>query len=159
MSSIYGKTIKKVHGPYNRYDGRKHVVIVFEDLSKRTVSYPKYLMEQHLGRILDPDLETIDHIDRDYTNDNLDNLRIVERSKHCKEDAVHVELVEFTCALCGCIGRQAGRNLKHNKKLGKAGPFCGKSCAGKYGAYVQNGYLEKFGNTYEDVRKYYYLIK
>jgi hypothetical protein len=61
---MYGKEIKKVHGPYTRQqDGRQHVVVVFVDLSKKTISYPKYLMEQKLGRELDPDLETIDHID------------------------------------------------------------------------------------------------
>ena len=98
---IYGKEIKKVHGPYEREDGRFHVVIVFVDNTKKTVSYPKYLMEQKLGRELDPDLETIDHIDTNFLNNDPDNLRIIARPKHCKEDTIHVELVEIECALCG----------------------------------------------------------
>lgn len=146
---MYGKTIKKVHGPYtSEKDGRQRVVIVFEDLSKKTVSYPKYLLEQELGRELDPDLETVDHIDTNFLNNERSNLRIIPRSKHCKEDAIHVELVEIECALCGMKAKKKGKDLLNNKKQGKAGPFCGRSCAGKYNSYVQYGYLEKFGNTY-----------
>ncbi len=152
---IYGKEIKKVHGPYKRDDGRKHVVVVFIDDTKKTVSYPKYLMEQYLGRELDPNLETIDHIDRDFTNDSLENLQIKERVEHVKEDILRVELVEIECPICLRKVNKKAHTLQHNKKLGKAGPFCGKSCAGVYGAYVQNGYMEKLGNTYEDIRKYY----
>jgi hypothetical protein len=58
--SIYGKEIKKVYGPYKRDDGRYHVVVVFVDNKKKIISYPKYQMEQKLGRELDPDLETVD---------------------------------------------------------------------------------------------------
>ena len=47
------KKVKKVHGPYTRKDGRKHVVTVFEDGSKKTTSYPKWVKEQELGRELD----------------------------------------------------------------------------------------------------------
>ena len=32
---MYGKEIKKVHGPYKRNDGRFHVVVVFVDESKK----------------------------------------------------------------------------------------------------------------------------
>ena len=44
----------KVYGPYTRKDGRKHVVIVNNNGTKTTKSYPRYLMEQHLGRSLEP---------------------------------------------------------------------------------------------------------
>ena len=156
---IYNKEIKKVHGPYKRKDGRKHVIVVFIDNTKKTISYPKYLLEQHLGRELDPDLETVDHIDRDFTNDELSNLQIKERVEHCMEDVTRVELIEIKCPICLKIVKKDAGQLAHNKKLGKAGPFCSKSCAGIYGAYVQNGYMEKLGNTYEDIRKYYKINK
>jgi hypothetical protein len=61
--------------------------------------------------------------------------------------------------LCGKKAIKDPNDLKHNKLMGKAGPFCGRSCAGLYGAYVQNGYMDKIGNTYEDIRKYYQLNK
>ena len=39
-------------GPYMRPDGRKHFIVVKPDGSRTTLSYPKYLMEQALGRLL-----------------------------------------------------------------------------------------------------------
>src|SRR5580704_15869782 len=44
-----------VHGPYLRKDGRKHVVLYWRENDARrrqTISYPKWLMEQHVGRTL-----------------------------------------------------------------------------------------------------------
>lgn len=157
--NVYKKDIKKVHGPYTRKDDRQHVVLVFTDLSKQTVSYPKFLMEQHIGRELDPNIETIDHIDGNFSNNNFDNLRIIERSEHAKQDAIYVEKVEIICPLCGNTALKRAKDLAHNKKNGKAGPFCGRSCAGKYSSYVQNGCMEKIGNSYEDIRKYYKITK
>lgn len=44
--------MNKIYGPYLRKDGRQHLVIV-EDNKKYTISYPKWLMENHLKRKLD----------------------------------------------------------------------------------------------------------
>lgn len=149
---------RKIYGPYLRKkDGRKHVVWVKSDGSKTTISWPKWLMEEHLGRMLDVD-ETVDHINRDFTDDRLENLRVVPRSIHVSDDARRVRIVKFICAWCKNEGQQTPAYLDHNAKNGKAGPFCGKSCAGKYGAYVQNG-GERFGRTPAPPREYYYNTK
>ena len=69
----------KVHGPYSRPDGRKHVILNNTNIPKgtqgklKTVSYPKALKEIELGRVLDLD-ETIDHNDRNRSNDDTNNL-------------------------------------------------------------------------------------
>lgn len=128
----------KVYGPYLRKDGRQHVIVV-TGKGRRTVSYPKWIMEQHLGRRLDPNRETVDHIDRDFTNNSIENLQILPRSKHAEIDAVRVQDVDLTCALCGCTFSRSARAINHGAREGKAGPFCTKSCAGRYGAMVQNG--------------------
>lgn len=129
----------KVYGPYTRKeDNRKHVIIVFEDGSRRTVSYPKFLMEQHLGRQLDPDLETVDHIDRDVTNDVISNLRVIDRVTHVKEDAKRREEQLEACVWCDNIFALS-KNQVNNRAKKLAGPFCSRSCSGKYGADVQNG--------------------
>jgi hypothetical protein len=131
---IYDKLIKKVHGPYSRKDNRKHVVIVFEDDSKKTVSYPKYLMEQQLGRELDPDLETIDHINRDFTNNDISNLQIIERSEHAKLDAERTKEQQFVCEVCNkefTLTSWQLHDAVQNRKKGKTGPYCSRSCAGK----------------------------
>ncbi len=128
----------KVYGPYLRKDGRQHVVLI-DGERRRTVSYPKWLMEQHLGRELDPDTETVDHIDDDFTNNSLDNLRILTRKKHASEDSIRVVHPSFTCPWCDTIFTRAPNQVDHHAKQGKAGPFCTRSCAGKYGASVQAG--------------------
>lgn len=74
----------KVTGPYTRSDGRKHLCLNNSKLSKgdpnktRTLSYPKALVEVREGRLL-ADNETADHIDEDFTNDDLNNLQILTR--------------------------------------------------------------------------------
>jgi len=95
------ENIKKVHGPYLRKDGRKHVIICYYDGTKRTVSYPKYLMELKLGRRLDKDLETVDHIDGDLTNNDINNLEILTRRKHAKKDAWYAKEIKCNCPYCG----------------------------------------------------------
>ena len=73
---VYSDVVK-VYGPYKAKDSRLRVVLAFKDGSKKTVSYPKYIMEIHLGRYLTID-ETVDHIDCDPLNNDLTNTR-----NHC----------------------------------------------------------------------------
>lgn len=150
----------KVYGPYYRKDGRQHVIVISDGV-RRTVSYPKFLMEQHLGRVL-LDNETVDHIDRNFKNNDLENLRVVDKVTHGKEDAKRVKLVEFICVLCGVQASRAANQLSHNAVLGKAGPFCSKQCSGKYGAKLQRGRANKLPVQptvpIED-REYYYNDK
>lgn len=70
-----------------RADGRKHVIIYDHETKKRrTQSYPRYIMEQLLGRALE-DWETVDHIDEDFTNDDPANLQILSRSANAAKSA------------------------------------------------------------------------
>ena len=134
------KKIVRINGPYTRKsDGRKYMSVYFDDGSKSTRSYPKWLMEQKLGRALHPVKETVDHIDRDFTNDSLENLRVVPMGKHAREDHVRVRRVQVTCVRCRKKALKRARDLHNNAKKGKAGPFCSRRCAGKYSAEVQNG--------------------
>lgn len=126
----------KVYGPYTGKDGRQRVIL-HENGKGNTVSYPKFLVETHIGRKLQFD-ETIDHIDGDFTNNDLTNLRIVNRSEHCSDDIVRRKYIEMVCVECGNVFLSDWKDRKRNK----AGPFCRKSCSGKYGKKVQMG-MEK----------------
>jgi len=140
MESTILAGVRKVHGPYVRKkDGRSHVVIVYNDGTKRTVSYPKFLVEFVLGRELDPVEETVDHIDDDFTNNAWSNLRIVPKSKHVAEDQKLAVKVTVKCRLCGALARKRPNHLNHNAKMGKAGPFCSHKCTGTYSREVQLG--------------------
>ena len=129
-------TGSRVLGPYKRKDGRMHVVIYWTPERKKTVSYPKFLMECHLNQVLAANL-TVDHFDGDFTNNALENLRILDRVTHCQDDALRLSTFkEFTCPQCTTVFTLRGRLLTEavrNRTQGKAGPFCNRRCAGKYG--------------------------
>lgn len=132
------RTIKKVYGPYTRRDGRKHVIVMFTNGTRDTVSYPKYLMEQHLGRKLE-DWETVDHINDDFTDDRLENLQILSRLDNYLKSVKPAEMVTFTCPQCGKEATKLARQIRANQgKQGRAGPFCSRQCSGRYGTDVQN---------------------
>jgi hypothetical protein len=123
----------KVYGPYTRKDGRQHIIL-YKDGMRKTVSYPKYLLEQKLGRSLLPN-ETCDHIDNDYTNNCLDNLQVLTRSDNArKENALRPkEMGTFTCPVCNVSFTKPMNCVRHNRKQHKSGPYCSRSCAGKGG--------------------------
>jgi hypothetical protein len=134
---------EKVFGPYKRQDGRQIVIIKNDDGSYRTVSYPKYLVEQNVGRPLDPDQETVDHIDSNKDNNNLDNLRIVPRQQHSGDDTRRVKLVAFDCHMCGKKFERSPRLIRDKSKKGRGGPFCSRQCAGRYARRLQLKLLDK----------------
>lgn len=131
----------KIKGPYLRASGRKHITLTpLNGGKRRKISYPKYLMELHLGRYL-VEPETVDHINQDKTDDRIENLRVINRSDHSREDARRLKEQSFNCPTCQEKFNQVGSKLhdtRSSRRKGKAGPFCSRSCAGKYGAAVQN---------------------
>jgi len=135
---------EKTFGPYTRPDNRKIVIVVYETGNRRTVSYPKWLMEQHLGRQLDKNTETVDHIDRNHSNDQLSNLRIVERKQHSADDTRRVKLVDFTCSMCRKPFQRSPRLVRDKNKKGSRGIFCSRQCSGKYARLRQLGQIDKF---------------
>ena len=114
---------KKLYGPYTRKDGRQVVILKTPGASNdhQTVSYPKYLVEQALGRYL-LENETVDHIDGDFSNNEFSNLRVVDRSVHCSSHNKKVLLKTAVCQICGA--KFQTRRL-HVKTCGS------KSCNGR----------------------------
>lgn len=136
------KSVKTVNGPYihttGRLEGRSYVDIYFDDGTKTTKLYSRFLMEKHLGRKLKYD-ETVDHINEDPTDDRLENLQVLSRSENARKSASKrsIEMITFRCPECGEWVEKKARNVRSNRKKGRDGPFCGKSCAGKHSARKQ----------------------
>lgn len=148
----------KVHGPYKQKSGRQFVIVIEDDGVRRTVSYPKWLLELQLGRRLDPDLETVDHIDSNFDNNNLDNLRIMPRNEHSSEDTRRVKHVKFNCAWCKNEFERSPRLVRDKARKNKAGPFCSRTCAGKYSRKLQLKLIDKF-DTQPIIDSEYYKKK
>lgn len=143
-----------VYGPYDRHDGRVTVVLYYPTTGRRTsMSYPKWLKEQELGYLLGID-DTIDHHDRNITNNDHRNLKVLPRAEHAKLDCTRALLVEQECLWCGKTLVRHGNDIRYNAKKGKAGPFC-KQCAGKYGSMIQNGTIERLPAQEAVVSQYY----
>lgn len=134
----------KVYGPYKRTDGRQLVIVVDKNGVRRTVSYPKWLMELQLGRKLGPD-ETIDHWDSNIDNNNMDNLRVMPRDEHSADDTRRVKPVKFKCAWCDQEFERSPRLIRDKARKNKAGPFCSRPCAGKYSRMLQLKLIDKLG--------------
>ena len=142
----------EVYGPYLRKDGRQHVVLYSSSLnSRKTVSLPKVLVEINTGERLKPG-ETVDHIDRDFTNDSLDNLLVRSRHEHTSLDVKRVEYEPIACVRCGTMFTPTS---KHGRR--ESGPFCSRKCTGEHGADIQNNR----GNVIKSEinKRYYYLDK
>lgn len=133
----------KIFGPYRRKDSRQIVIVVDRKGKRRTVSYPKWIMECQLGRPLDKDLETIDHMDSNFENNELDNLRIVPRNEHSGDDTRRVKYVKFNCAWCDEQFERSPRLVRDKARKNKAGPFCSRTCAGKYSRMLQLKLIDK----------------
>ena len=121
----------KIYGPYLRKDGRKHVVIVREDGTKTTKSWPRVLMEKSLGRELLPE-ETVDHIDGNFSNDSLNNLQLLSLEDNARKAVVPAEQLTLFCKVCGKeFQRRKAIHLYETIVRKKDGPFCSHKCVGK----------------------------
>lgn len=129
----------KIYGPYTRKDGRQHI-IKYENGKRTTQSYPRYLMEQKLGRKLLPN-EEVDHKDNDFTNNDLNNLQILtgtaNKLKEMNREHRKAKLYIGTCSICGVEFTKSLAQVKHNRKQTKSGPFCSRKCAGIHNTNIQ----------------------
>lgn len=133
----------RVYGPYKERRGRKIVIVVYPDGTRETISYPKYLVEKAIGMKLDRDMGTIDHIDGNFDNNDLSNLKIVPRVEHSTLDTRRVKLIKYKCLMCEKEFERSPRLVRDKAKKGKAGPYCSKSCAGKYARLLQLARIDK----------------
>ena len=104
LSLYHGYT--SVLGPYKRKDGREHIILNKSNVPNgtkgklKTISYPKAIMEVYLGKILSEN-ETVDHIDKNPLNNDINNLQVLDRRVHAKLDVRRRKPVFVKCMFCG----------------------------------------------------------
>ena len=101
---------------------------------KRVTMYlARELVEMHIGRFLVHG-ECVHHCNGDQSDDRIENLEIKSRGEHTRGHRPSPEKIAIVCPECGRTAVLLARQVRHSRSQGKAGPFCGKRCAGKYGA-------------------------
>ena len=131
---------------YTNKDGRIRMVIQKDDGTITSKSYPRVLMEKELGRELEP-YEEVHHIDGDKTNNNLSNLKVINRTDHRKYHATKYKDCIAKCEVCGkdFIWTAEVQSRYYNDLSRKSVPknrsiTCSKHCAGilSHKTYLKN---------------------
>lgn len=125
---------------YHGKDGRLRVYV---RETKKTISYPKYLMQKELGRDLSPN-EEVHHVDKNPLNNDVANLKVMSKGEHARD---HMTKFFDTVTVCGWCGREflwTGRqqqmfysNRRNHERTAEK-PFCSRSCSGSYGRKIQS---------------------
>lgn len=124
-------------------DGR---VRVYLKEKNRVMSYPKFLVEQTIGRELLQN-EQVHHKDGNPLNNDIDNLEIRLLGEHQKE---HNQPKYYdktvNCEWCGnpfmWTAKQQktfyGNQNRKNRLIKHDNPFCSKKCTGEFGRHIQS---------------------
>jgi hypothetical protein len=124
----------RVYGPYLRKSDGRRILSLSKIGTKGSTAkqYGRFLLEIKLNRRLSKN-ETVDHIDGDFTNDNSDNLQLLTRVENSAKSAIRAKDIIGNCKWC-----KGEFTLSRNqRKCRYSGPFCSRSCSGKYGKMVQ----------------------
>lgn len=127
---------------YKNKDGRVRAVIVKDNGKTTTKSYPRILMEESLGRPLEP-YEDVHHKDEDPSNNSIENLEIINHGKHQQLHSKKYYDKQATCEVCGKQFIWTGvrqscyyRDIKRGKNRIIS---CSKKCSSYYGRQEQLG--------------------
>jgi HNH endonuclease len=137
LNSKMVKMRKRRHGPYSTQAGHLFWIDVFDDGTRKSVLVHREMMEQHLGRELHKD-EVVHHKSEIPYDNRIDNFELKTRGDHTRDHAVPAETIDIICPECGEHANLLSSHVKRNQvKLKKAGPFCSKTCAGRWSRRMQ----------------------
>jgi hypothetical protein len=158
-SCILIKKIKAVYKYFDKGDGRYKAEIHYIDGTRKKTNWSRYILGQHLGRELDPRLETVDHINRIKTDDRIENLRLISLSKHLSEDNPRRIDMWFECPICKIGFSKKRADVRYSAKKGRVGPFCNRKCAAIHRNNVRFKNKPQLPKVAKPPIEQYYLIK
>jgi hypothetical protein len=88
----------------------------------------RYVMAKHLNRLLTPE-EVVHHKDEDRTNNDINNLQLMDAVEHAKHHVQLVERIEVICTNCGCVFERTEKRIKRSPS---GNMFCSRKCNSTY---------------------------
>lgn len=129
---------------YKCKDGRWRACYRGDNGKWKYVSYPRLLMEEHIGRKLLPN-EDVHHKDGNFDNNDISNLEIALHGEHQRSHALKYTDKSAVCAICGNSFVWTGKRQRGYYSDLRAGRnriiTCSKSCSSLYGRMKQLGKL------------------
>ncbi|GEM_PF-1320482 len=132
----------KVINTYKCKDGRVRAYCRDENNKAKVISYPRILMEESLGRPLEP-YEDVHHVDKDTDNNSMGNLEIINHGVHQKLHASKYFDKQAICEVCKkpFIWTSERQRLYYiDLRRGRHRIIsCSRECSGRYGRQEQLG--------------------
>ena len=115
---------------------------LYNDNKWKYVSYPRLVVEEHLGRKLLPE-EDVHHKDGDFNNNDISNLEIILHGVHQRSHSLKYIDKSAVCAVCGNLFIWSGKRQQRyysDLRVGRNRIItCSKSCSSLYGRIKQLG--------------------
>lgn len=109
--------------------GRVYCRFVNEFGNLESTTWARYLMQRHLD-VRIPGTHDVDHINGDYTDDRIENLRVLTIKENLNTGArANPAIVIEKCMQCGESTYQTIAQVKKRNTLNQWGPFCSNRCA------------------------------
>jgi len=116
-------------------EGYNAATVKYDDGSKRTVYQHREIKEKELGRKLNSK-EHVHHKNGNRKDNHPKNLEVVSFSGHIKKHR-KIEWTTVVCLECENKFKKMAKDERRRIRTKRNGPFCGKSCTGKWGRKEQ----------------------
>lgn len=115
LKHIFGFNLNDIKYIRSTKNGRKICTLIFSDC-KITTQVARIIIQCELGRLL-TNLETVDHIDGDRTNNNIENLQILSLSDNiCKGSLISKKDI----ALKGLVTKTVNNTILKGEKVAQS---------------------------------------
>lgn len=125
-------------------EGYRAYTVHYDTGKKTTVLEHREIMEKLIGRKLSSN-EHVHHKDENKLNNSIDNLIVLPREAHALHHHPKEPMMKLICINCECEFERIPHRERSERKRGKIGPFCGRSCLSKY--FSSSSQLLKFQNA------------
>jgi hypothetical protein len=112
-------------------EGYLACTVIYDNKERKTVLQHREILEKKIGRVLNSH-ESAHHKNGNKRDNRPENIEVLTRSVHASIHHKDIEWVTIACTYCGNQFRKQAKEERARIKKGRAGPFCGKACMGKW---------------------------